>query len=31
MSGRAVEIIEVISVHAEPVEAFFGFFSRIEC
>jgi hypothetical protein len=28
-NGRAVEIIGDFSVHAEPVEAFLGFFSRI--
>ena len=28
-NGGAVEIIGVISVHAEPVEAFLGFFNRV--
>jgi hypothetical protein len=28
-NGGAVEIIGDVSVHAEPVEAFLGFFSRI--
>jgi hypothetical protein len=30
MNGREVEIIGDFSVHAEPVEAFLGFFSGIE-
>jgi hypothetical protein len=30
-NGGAVEIIGDFSVHAEPVEAFLGFFSRIDC